>query len=380
MFFVAFFIIATACSAITVKTLVGYSDIKLLAKLLISAVVVAGWFAPLFISALRHAPWLNPKLFAVISFTGYTLLGFVFITFCLLMLRDVIWYGIYGSARVFGVDNWSLNPKNISVLGYANMAVVTLAVIIGGYALYQGVKVPDVAEIRLETSHIARDLRLVHLSDLHIDRTTPVSRIRKIVEKVGSLNPDVILMTGDIVDDDATALDEQLEVLQSLSAPHGVYAALGNHEFYNGLNPWMYKYKKLGFTVLFNRGMTVANDIFVAGIPDSPTACSHPGLNINISRSLEGSSQKQFKILLSHNPEIVDSISSYNYQLMLAGHTHGGQIFPFHYFVKKANRYLSGDYKVNGIDLHVSPGAGTWGPSMRLFAPSEITVIDLIKK
>ena len=380
MFFIAFFIVATACSAITIKTLVGYSDLRLTAKILISAVVLAGWFAPLFVSALRHAPWLNPKVFALISFVGYTLLGFVFITFCLLMLRDVIWYGIYGSARVLGVDSWSFNPKNISVLGYANMVVVILAVFISGYALYQGVKVPEVNEVRLETPHIAHDLRLVHLSDLHIDRTTPLSRIHKIVEKVGSLNPDVILLTGDIADDDATALDGQLAALQNLSAPYGVYIALGNHEFYNGLYSWMYKYKKLGFTVLFNRGMTVANDIFVAGIPDSHTACSHPELNINISRSLEGSSQKQFKILLSHNPEIADSISSYNYQLMLAGHTHGGQIFPFHYFVKKANRYLSGDYKINGINLHVSPGAGTWGPSMRLFAPSEIAVIDLIKK
>ena len=103
-------------------------------------------------------------------------------------------------------------------------------------------------------------------------------------------------------------------------------------------------------------------------------------MNINLARTLEGSNQKQLKVLLSHNPEIASSISSYNFQVMLAGHTHGGQIFPFHFFVKKANKYLSGDYKVNDIDLHVSPGAGTWGPSMRLFAPSEIAVIDLIKK
>ena len=78
--------------------------------------------------------------------------------------------------------------------------------------------------------------------------------------------------------------------------------------------------------------------------------------------------------------KVVNSISSFNYQLMLAGHTHGGQIFPFHLFVKKANQYLSGDYEVNGIKLHVSPGAGTWGPSMRLLAPSEVAVIDLVKK
>ena len=76
----------------------------------------------------------------------------------------------------------------------------------------------------------------------------------------------------------------------------------------------------------------------------------------------------------------VSAVSNFNYQLMLSGHTHGGQIFPFHYIVKKANKYLSGDYKVNGIDLHVSNGAGTWGPSMRLFFFFLITVINLYKK
>jgi len=131
---------------------------------------------------------------------------------------------------------------------------------------------------------------------------------------------------------------------------------------------------------LFNQGIEVINNIFIGGIPDAHTANSDPSLNVNFSHTLAGSDQKQYKILLSHNPELANSISSFNFQMMLAGHTHGGQIFPFHFFVKKANQYLSGDYNVNGIKLHVSNGSGTWGPKMRLFAPSEITVIDLIKK
>ena len=380
MFFIAFFIVAAACSAITIKTLVGYSDIKLVGKALISGVILVGWFAPLIISVLKHATWLPSKVFAVISFGGYTLLGFAFIIFCLLMLRDITWYGVYGIARFMGVDNWSINPKNISVLSYANMIVVVLSFVIGGYALYEGVKIPEVNNITISTSLIGRNLRLVHLSDLHIDRTTPLSRIRKIIDKVESLAPDVILITGDLIDDDSTVLDDKLEVLKGLSAPYGVYVSIGNHELYNGLYPWMYKYEKMGFKVLFNQGETVAHEIFIAGVPDAHTANFHPNFNINLTRSLEGSQRKQFRILMSHNPEVANSISRYNYQLVLSGHTHGGQIFPFHIFVKKANQYLSGDYKVNDIDLHVSPGAGTWGPSMRLFAPSEIAVIDLIKK
>lgn len=380
MFFIAFFIVAAACSAIMIKTLVGYSDIKLTGKTLISAVVLLGWFSPLFISALRQVPWLPPKIFTIVSFLGYTLLGFVFIAFCLLMLRDIIWYGVYGIAKFVGLDTWSINPKNISVLTYANIIVVAFSVMVGIYALYEGIKVPEINNISIKTPLINSDLRLVHLSDLHIDRTTPLNRIQKIVEKVNSLAPNMILITGDLVDDDSTAIDKQLNVLKGLRAPYGVYVSIGNHELYNGLYPWIYKYGKMGFNVLLNQGKTVADNVFISGIPDAHTANSHPNLNINFIQSLRGSHPKQFRILMSHNPEIVNSISSYNYQLVLAGHTHGGQMFPFHIFVKKANQYLSGDYKVNGIDLHVSPGAGTWGPSMRLFAPSEIAVIDLIKK
>ena len=380
MFIIAFIIIAIACSVISVKTLVGYSDINIASKLFIAALVIIGWFAPLLISCAQHFNFLPPNLFNILSFTGYTLFGFGFIIFCLLMLRDIIWYGIYYSARLAGIDSWSLNPKNISVLGYANILVVLLGLSLGGYALYEGVRIPDVNYITVTSPLLNKSLRLVQLSDTHINRTTPLTRVRKIVDLVNNLSPDVILLTGDIVDDDSTVINEQLAVLSNLSAPYGVYAVIGNHEFMYGVYAWMYQYKKLGFNVLLNQGETVANNIFISGIPDAFTSISSPNLNINLTKSLEGSHPKQFRVLLSHTPEVVNSISSFNYQLMLAGHTHGGQIFPFHLFVKKANQYLSGDYEVNGIKLHVSPGAGTWGPSMRLLAPSEIAVIDLVKK
>lgn len=380
-FFVGMFVISMACSVITIKTLVGYSDMKLIYKLLISSVIVSGWFSFLIVHALRHAGWVDDRIFSIFSFVAYTLLGFVFILFSMIILRDFIWYLIYGGARLLGCDGWWLNPKNVSVLGYANMIVVFLSIAISSYALYEGSKVPAVKEIDIYSPHLKQDMRLVHLSDLHITRTTPVSRVQSIVDEINRLNPDAILMTGDIIDDNVNKIEEQLNTLAGLAAPYGIYSSMGNHEFYNDMNAWGYKFRHLGFRTLFNKGEYIGNsNIFVSGIPDAHTAYSHPDFNINFKKALDGSSRDDFRILLSHNPNIVDNISSFNYQLMLSGHTHGGQIFPFHYLVKKANKYLVGDYKVNGIDLHVSAGAGTWGPSMRLFAPSEIAVINLYKK
>ena len=279
-----------------------------------------------------------------------------------------------------GLDGWHINPKNISALSYANLIVVVLSLIICIYGLYQGNKSPNIVNIIEETPRIQRDWRIVQISDFHINKATSVTTLRSFVDMLDSLAPDIIVLTGDIFDDDVSNLSKQISVLGSLSAPHGIYASIGNHEFYNGLSSWMYQYEKMGFSLLMNKGVTVGDDIFIAGIPDAYTASFDPEHNINFTHTLANSTTKQYKILLSHNPELVDSISSFNFQMVLSGHTHGGQIFPFHIFAKKANKYLSGDYNVNGIKLHVSNGAGTWGPAMRILAPSEITVIDLIKK
>ena len=380
MFFIAFFVLGLACSIVSIKTLIGYGELKRFSKIIISFLIVWGWMAPLIVGLLEYCSGLSPVAFKFLSISSYALMGFVFVVFCLLLLRDIIWYSIYGVAKLLRVDNWSVNPKNLSMLKYANRIVIGVSLLICIYAFYQGGKIPDFNTIVVESSLLKKDIRIVQLSDLHIDRTTSINRIKKIVEKVNSVSPDVIVMTGDITDDSPIYLDTQLAELMNLKAPYGVFISIGNHEFYNGLSAWLHKYHELGFKVLFNKGETVDNNVFISGIPDVHTANSEFGANINFKQALEGSHTEQYRILLSHNPEMADSVTGINYQMILSGHTHGGQIFPFHYFVKKANKYLSGDYNVNGIKLHVSSGAGTWGPSMRLFAPSEIAIIDLLKK
>lgn len=378
LFYVAFLVVAAACSIITIKTLVGYSDISLYSKIFISILIFVAWLAPMIVGALRYSGRLDDGLVNVISILGYTLFGFVFVLFCMLILRDVVWYSIYGIAKVLHMDVWALNPTNMSSLGKANLIVWGLSTVTALYALYGGLKYPVVNEVTIASPLIKKDMRVVQLSDLHITRLTSVSWVRHIVYEVNALNPDVILMTGDIIDDNVTKIDDQLDTLIELSAPYGVYSSLGNHEFYNGINSWTYKFKKLGIHTLFNRGVYIGkSNIFVSGIPDTSTASAHPTFAINFENALKGSTREDFRILLSHNPALIDNLTSFTYQLMLAGHTHGGQIFPFHILVKKVNKYLSGQYKVNGIDLYVSNGAGTWGPAMRLFAPSEITVFNL---
>lgn len=374
-FYVAVLIIALACSTITIKTLVGYSSIKLVYKLIISLLILAGWFAPVWLAIVRNN--VSNSLYTLLTNIGYTLFGFLFLLFIILMLRDVVWYGIYGAARLMNLSSWSINPKNISLLDHANVIVVVTSVLLSSYALYAGLKAPAVKELTITSPKIAEDMRVVQLSDLHITRATPITDIYALVNQINDLQPHAIFMTGDIIDDDVAMIDEHLNALQSLIAPYGVYASNGNHEFYNNLHAWSTKFASLGIKVLFNKGYLLNNsNVFVSGIPDAQAATSHPNFNVNFVKALQGSSPENYKILLSHNPDMIDNITSISYSLQLSGHTHGGQIFPFHLLVKKANKYLAGSYNVNGVHLYVNRGAGTWGPSMRLFAPSEITLIS----
>ena len=231
-FFLAALIIAIACSAITIKTLVGYSSMRLVYKILISVMIVLGWFAASIMHFLGMLNINNDAVFGILSNLLYGLMGFVFILFIFMMLRDVVWYAIYGVAKLLKLDGWHIHPKNISLLDKANMIVVIVSILVSGYAFYQGYKMPKVKEVFIYSDKINDNLRIAQISDLHITRATSVNRIRQIVNQVNMLNPDVIVLTGDTIDDNVVLIEEHLSALKELSAPFGVYSIMGNHEFY----------------------------------------------------------------------------------------------------------------------------------------------------
>ena len=336
MFMIGALIIAIAASAISVKTLVGYTEMRSVYKILISLLIVSAWFAPVIVSVIRATAWGNTRFFAYVSDVGYFLFGIVFLLLILLLLRDFLWFFAYETAKLIKSPYAAaLNPSDVRMLNLANLYTVALTFLLGFYALYEGIKLPAVKEVTLASPALKREYTLVQLSDLHINRTIPPERIEKLVEKVNALEPDVILLTGDI--------------------------------------------GKMGWSALFNYGLPVKDtELYVGGVPDVSIARGSPFFKIDVDRTLENSSDGQYKILLSHTPRFQkEMITKAQYDLQLSGHTHGGQIFPFHLLVKQANKYLAGLYDVNDTKLYLSRGTGYWGPPMRLFAPSEITVIRL---
>lgn len=374
-FLIIALIVATAGSAVTIKTLIGYTPINTWLKVLISFFVVLGWTAPLYSRYLRKAYAFLGNAYPYIYNAIYILFGFVFILFVLLVLRDFFWFLGWRLSRIWTASDW-LNPRNGIYIAKANLIAVCISIIATVWAVWEGTKIPDVKTVIIENPNIDKEYRFVMLSDLHITRSIPKEHISKIVAETNDLRPDAVFLVGDIIDDRTKYISAQLGELKALKAPLGIYAVSGNHELYNGLNLWQRNFKRLGIKVLINDGTRLDNSkIYVAGIPDLNTAFS-PYFRINFSKAFRSSRNNDYKILLSHYPNLSE-YPNRKYDLQLSGHTHGGQIFPFHYLSWQANKYLAGLYDVENYKLYVSRGSGYWGPPMRLFAPSEITEIIL---
>lgn len=376
-FFIASAIVAVSCTLISFKTLVGYGSFHTLSKIMVLAVLVLGWFAPVWVSALRRSPLGGSEIYNFASTLGYFLFGTVFILFALLILRDICWFSFYGLSRLFHTS-WDINPKNETILNFSNAVIVGITFLISLYAAWEALRIPDVKEISLYSDKLAKEIDAVVVTDLHINRSTSKEHVKKVVERINALNPDVIFLVGDIFDDRADAITAQAGELKKLQAAHGIYFAVGNHEFYNGLFEHLKLAGREKFKIVFNNGYSVPElNLFVSGIPDY-TSVRYGNLFLpDIEKAMQGSRPENYRVMLSHTPSYADFLNSDIVDAQFSGHTHGGQIFPFHFLVKHANKYLAGLYKVNGMDLYVSRGAGYWGPPMRLLAPAEITLVRL---
>lgn len=291
----------------------------------------------------------------------------------LTILRDLIW-----SLAYYINSNICANPPfhYSETLVKANITTVILAIIISFYALYEGLKTPGIKYVQIYSSKIQHEEKILLLSDIHLNKVTYLKKLQSIVDAVNSEDPDVILLAGDIIDDDVSNIKDSLEVLSKLKAKNGIYFVTGNHEFYAGYRASTAALKSCGFVLLENSGVSVNEQLYIGGVPDVFSIAFHNTLVPNITKTFLESHKDQFLILVSHTPW--DLGKNNNFDLEVSGHTHGGQIFPFHIFAYLYNPYFTGLYDMkNDSKIYVSRGCGEWGPQMRLFSPSEITVIRL---
>lgn len=369
---IAFLIIVLAMIAIMYKTYVGYGQYHWSIKLGFIFFLIISLFAPFINFAMRHSVS-NPILIYSSKFL-YFLFGFVICLFLITLLRDIIWVVIDMVRRTPLTE-----MKNSPYLSKANFWTLFACLLVCLYGLYEAEKNAQILSYEISSPKIKKETKIVMLADLHIARDVSPKYVKNLVKRVNDLKPDAIVVVGDIVDDTSYFLYKQMEELKKLQAKYGVYVVLGNHEYYANALDWALKFGQLGFKFLSNYGMNLDDTgIYIAGIPDINSTAQMNG-KIKVDSALHFANKDDYIIMLSHTPKVAEGVTKDNVDLQLSAHTHGGQIYPFHYFASKSNDgHLAGFYNVDGVKLYVTRGTRYWGPPMRILAPSEITVFNFV--
>ena len=300
--------------------------------------------------------------------------------------RILEWLGMNWLATVFLVSICVLPVDVLTAFGFLLRRFAPLlrelALAAGGLlaaiALFQGLRSPVVTRYDVYLAGLPQELDgvvLVGMSDLHIgsllDRRWLAARVRQVQAE----SPDLICLLGDIFEGHGGQRDELVTPLRHLSAPLGVWAVHGNHEGHGGRggNAMM---EEAGLTVLRDRCVEVRPGLVLAGVDDLTSGRRSGRRSAAVSETLSGRPSGA-TILLSHTPWQTEDAARAGVGLMLCGHTHAGQVWPFGYLVRRVYPLLAGPYQVDGMTVIVSRGAGTWGPRMRLWSPGEIVRVTL---
>ncbi|MCB9481643.1 MAG: metallophosphoesterase [Desulfobacteraceae bacterium] len=246
----------------------------------------------------------------------------------------------------------------------------------------QGLRFPVIEKSEIKINNLPKDLenfKIAVLSDLHAgEMMITASWIEKLALKLESIEPDLVLIAGDIFERKADP-EKFIPAMKKIKAPFGVYAVRGNHDSlrFNRNDVAGKILSEAGIVLLSNEWVKLENKIVLAGIDDLTVSSRNKGeMEENFNKTVLGL-PKGISIFLSHTPWMVEEASEKDFDLMFSGHTHNGQIWPFNLLVKTKYKYLSGLYQINNMNLYVSRGAGTWGPRMRLWKPGEISLIVL---
>jgi uncharacterized protein len=244
-----------------------------------------------------------------------------------------------------------------------------------------------VPEVPVKLPRLPRQLdgfRIIHISDIHIGPVLDGRFIDHIVETANALKPDLVCITGDLVDGSVQNIGHEVARLANLKSKFGVAFSTGNHEYYSGVEPWLEFLRGLGFHVLGNERISIGDthpggaSFDLAGIHDQYAARFHPTLTPDIDAALIGRDAERELVLMAHQPSQIAMAQGKGVGLQLSGHTHGGQIWPFGLAARLVQPYLKGHHvHDDGTQVYVSCGTGYWGPPLRVGAPPEVASIIL---
>lgn len=317
-----------------------------------------------------HSPWKDRLLNA-----SMTALAYVNFLGSLVILRDLFAFA----------EHFLPNPMTESL--YSTQATMTimglpvLFIVIGNGIIQMGPRHKKIPIAFQDLPNDLENLRILHLTDLHIGDSLPTSFVQKLVERIQSIKPHIVVLTGDILDGFIEKHQSDMNILGKISAPYGVYFVPGNHEYYWDGVKNIEAFRKIGFNVLINQTFSInigSAHLQIAGVPD-PAAAHFQSKGPDFSELSSQLHPESFKIILSHQPSLAKKTEKMGFHLQLSGHTHGGQFFPWNWLIVFFERYSKGLYRLNKMQLYVNQGTGYWGPQLRLGTYCELAEIILRK-
>lgn len=312
----------------------------------------------------------------VMSYTGYIWMGIMLIFFTISLLLELSRLLIYTGGLILHRDFSYLKvpPLHAFILPL----FISLGVNAYGYFEAKNIRIENITITSAKIPESSGRIRIVQVSDVHIGLIVRNERLRRMVEEIKKLEPDIVVSTGDLVDGQLNNLEGPTALLREIHPRLGKFAITGNHEFYAGIRQSVDFMRDAGFVVLRGEGVNVTGEINIAGVDDPAGARYGLPSGVSEHRMLSLLSGKYFTLLLKHQPVVNGAVSGL-FDLQLSGHTHGGQIFPFNLVTSRFFQYHRGYFDLpNHSYLYVNRGAGTWGPPIRFLSPPEITVIDLV--
>ncbi len=225
-------------------------------------------------------------------------------------------------------------------------------------------------------------ITLAQITDLHAGLSIDRAFVQHVVTACNALNPDIIAVTGDLVDGSVARLREVVAPLRDLRSRYGVFFVTGNHEYLSGVKQWLPELERLGMRVLRNERVSIGGDeasFDLAGVHDWTARSAGIGHAHDLDAALDGMDSEREVVLLAHQPRSVFAASARGVGLQVSGHTHGGQIFPWGCVVRLQQPVVRGLHRFGDTMLYVSRGVGYWGPPMRVGAPPEIACIELVR-
>ena len=265
----------------------------------------------------------------------------------------------------------------------AKVGIFILSLIMLVFGTYNGTRKPDIVHKVIQIEGLSTSFKIAVLSDVHIGGLMEESKVKQIVEMTNALEADMIFLTGDIVDAPLKNVEKAVDELANLKANDGIFYVLGNHEYFHDVENILAKLKSLGFHIPINQSYTFDNTFNIAGIADFMGWRGNVEyLKPNIEATFADIDPSLPTILLSHQPKVISYLKAPydNVDLVVSGHTHGGQIFPFSLAMLLQQPFISGLHTLENLHqtkVYVSQGTGFWGPPMRIGSEREITLLEL---